>query len=93
MRGEMHRHGKMFWDWSAQEWIDTLCPTPALFDAKYGRRLCAHMTVMDAAYLLGALPAHLEQLALAGFLASHSLLSVSALPPFSSLLLITLAEI
>jgi len=65
MRCEMHRHGKMFWDWSAQEWIDTLCPTPALFDAKYGRRLCAHMTVMDAAYLLGGVsdlrPVGIEQ--------------------------------
>src|SRR2546429_4751983 len=23
MRQEMHRHGKMFWEWSTQEWMET----------------------------------------------------------------------
>lgn len=26
MHREMQRHGKVFWDWSADEWMDTLCP-------------------------------------------------------------------
>lgn len=33
MHREMYRRGKMFWDWSADEWMDTLCPTAAVFDA------------------------------------------------------------
>ncbi len=53
MHREMYRHGKMFWDWSPDEWIETLCSTPALFDAKYGRMTCSRISIMDVAYLLG----------------------------------------
>ena len=53
MYREMHRRGKGFWQWSPLEWLETVCPTVALFEAKHGKGHCAHMTIMDAAYLLG----------------------------------------
>src|SRR6266567_2836453 len=53
MHREMYRHGKMFWDWAPDEWMETLCSTPALFDAKYGRMTCCRISIMDVAYLLG----------------------------------------
>ncbi len=53
MHREMHRYGKIFWSWSSEEWMETLCSTPAQFRAKHGEMECCHMTVMDAAYLLG----------------------------------------
>ncbi|GHO57772.1 tyrosine-type recombinase/integrase [Ktedonobacter robiniae] len=54
MRRQMHRMGKMFWDWEQKEWIDLLCPTSALFCAKYGQRAGQiRTTVIDTAYLLG----------------------------------------
>ncbi len=52
MRQEMHRHGKMFWEWSTQEWMETLCPTTAAFKAKH-RVSYVRTTVMDLAYLFG----------------------------------------
>jgi integrase len=52
MRQEMHRHGKMFWDWSEEEWLDTLCPTTAAFSTKH-RVTYVRTTVMDLAYLFG----------------------------------------
>jgi integrase len=52
-RSEMHRHQKMFWEWTPQEWKETLCPTPDLFLKRYGKWESVRMTVMDAAYLLG----------------------------------------
>lgn len=52
-RSEMYRHQKMFWEWTPQEWQETLCPTPALFLKRYGKWENVRMTVMDAAYLLG----------------------------------------
>ena len=55
MHREMYRHGKMFWDWSADEWMDTLCPTAAVFDATYGRMTGCRITIMDAAYLLAGI--------------------------------------
>ncbi len=53
MRRAMHRYGKIFWAWSADEWMELLCPTPAQFYALHAKRPCAHMALMDAAYLLG----------------------------------------
>ena len=54
MRQQMHRYGKMFWDWQRDEWLDSLCPTPTLFHAKYGKlQPRVRMVVMSAAYLLG----------------------------------------
>jgi len=53
MHREMHRRGKGFWEWSPLEWMETLCPTVALFEVKHSKGHCAHMAIMDAAYLLG----------------------------------------
>jgi hypothetical protein len=53
MRRAMHRNGKTFWEWSAQDWMELLCPTPAQFYATHAKRPCAHMSLIDAAYLLG----------------------------------------
>jgi hypothetical protein len=53
MYREMHRRGKGFWQWSPLEWVETVCPTVALFEARHGKGHCAHMTIMDVAYLLG----------------------------------------
>lgn len=54
MRRQMHHQGKMFWDWEQKDWIDLLCPTSALFCAKYGQRAGQiRTTVIDTAYLLG----------------------------------------
>ena len=53
MHREMHRHGKMFWNWSPDEWLDTLCADSVQFDAKHGIFQGIRMTIMDAAYLLG----------------------------------------
>jgi integrase len=55
MLREMSRRGTMFWDWSEQEWVDTLCPTPSLFNTKHGKKSCVHMAIMDTAYLLGGM--------------------------------------
>lgn len=52
MRQEMHRHGKMFWEWSTQEWMETVCPTTAAFKDKH-RVSYVRTTVMDLAYLFG----------------------------------------
>lgn len=53
VRSEMYRLGKIFWQWSAQDWFDILCPTVPLFEARHGKNACTHMPVMDAAYLIG----------------------------------------
>jgi integrase len=55
MHREMYRHGKPFWDWSADEWMDTLRPTSAVFDATWGRMTGCRITIMDAAYLLAGI--------------------------------------
>jgi len=55
MHREMYRYGKMFWDWSADEWMGTLCPTSAMFDATWGRMTGCRITIMDAAYLLAGI--------------------------------------
>lgn len=55
MHREMYRRGKMFWDWSADEWMDTLRPTSAVFDATWGRMTGCRITIMDAAYLLAGI--------------------------------------
>ena len=49
MYREMYQHRKTFWEWSRQEWLDTLCPTTSQLAA----RTCAHKPAMDMAYLLG----------------------------------------
>ena len=53
MRCEMYRRRKMFWDWSLDEWVDTLCQTPQMFEYIYRRRYGFRATIMDIAYLLG----------------------------------------
>jgi hypothetical protein len=55
LRREMYRRQKMFWDWSPSEWLDLLCPTPALFWERYQCRQVRGMRVAitDVAYLLG----------------------------------------
>lgn len=47
--------GKMYWEWSAQEWKEILCPTPAQFNVRHGRlnMNSLRVLVMDAAYLFG----------------------------------------
>ena len=53
VRREMYRLGKVYWEWSEQDWFDALCPTLALFEARHGKNACTHMPMMDAAYLIG----------------------------------------
>jgi hypothetical protein len=53
LRREMHRRQKMFWDWSSAEWVDVLCPSPAVFTEKYRRYAAVRVTITDMAYLLG----------------------------------------
>ncbi len=55
MHREMYRRKKMFWDWSVDEWMDTLRPTSAVFDAAWGRMTGCRITIMDAAYLLAGI--------------------------------------
>ncbi len=56
MRREIHHRRKLFWDWSPADWMATLCPTGALFQAKHEQPGgCAHTTLIDAAYLLGGM--------------------------------------
>jgi hypothetical protein len=52
IRREMYRRHSTFWVWSLQEWIEILCPTAALFRAKWGKQRY-RTTLMDIAYLLG----------------------------------------
>jgi integrase len=54
MHCEMLRHGKSFWDWSEQEWLETLCPTWAVFSTTRGVRYgIIRTSILDDAYLLG----------------------------------------
>jgi integrase len=54
MHCEMLRRGKSFWDWSEQEWLDTLCPTWAIFSTAHGVRYgIIRTSILDDAYLLG----------------------------------------
>jgi integrase len=54
LRQEMYRRKKTFWEWSEDEWLDTLCPTWETFKAVYGERYGGYRSsIMDAAYLLG----------------------------------------
>src|SRR5215472_9400195 len=53
MHREMYRRGKVFWDWLPDDWVNALCSTPTQFEVKHGNIACCHMTIMDAAYLLG----------------------------------------
>jgi integrase len=54
MRRQMHRLGRMFWEWERQDWIDLLCPNSPLFCATYGQRAGQiRTTIIDTAYLLG----------------------------------------
>ncbi len=52
---EMHRRGKTFWEWSSDEWIETICPNSSLFYERYGRMLSCRMSMMDMAYLFGGM--------------------------------------
>ncbi len=52
---EMHRRGKTFWEWSSDEWIETICPNSSLFYERYGRMLSCRMSIMDMAYLFGGM--------------------------------------
>lgn len=55
MQRQVLRLGKMYWEWSAQEWKEILCPTPAQFNVRHGRlnMNSLRVLIMDAAYLLG----------------------------------------
>ena len=54
MHCEMLRRGKSFWDWSEQEWLDTLCPTWAIFSTTHGVRYgIIRTSILDDAYMLG----------------------------------------
>jgi integrase len=65
VRREMYRLGKIFWQWSEQDWLDILCPTVHMFYARHGKNACTHMPIMDAAYLIGSVadlrPVGMEQ--------------------------------
>src|SRR5258708_4775062 len=37
MQRQVLRLGNMYWEWSAQEWKEILCPTPAQFNVRHGR--------------------------------------------------------
>lgn len=53
---EMHRRGKMFWEWSPDEWIETICSNSRLFKERHGRMPGCRMSIMDMAYLLCLTP-------------------------------------
>jgi integrase len=57
IRYEMHQRRKTFWDWSAEEWLEIICPTVLQFQAKYmgAKRIrrSARPSIIDVAYLLG----------------------------------------
>lgn len=53
LRREMYHRHTTFWEWSLQEWVEILCPTSALFNAKQGKKQRYRTTLMDVAYLLG----------------------------------------
>jgi integrase len=48
---EMVRRGTSFWEWSKEEWIETICPTNKDFVRTYGR-VGGRQSLMDIAYLL-----------------------------------------
>src|SRR6266566_2426429 len=52
MYREMARHGKMFWNWSPNEWTETLCPQARVFATQHGLGASGRNVIMDAAYLL-----------------------------------------
>jgi hypothetical protein len=52
---QMHRRGRAFWQWSAQDWHDVVGATAAAFEAANGRgRGCQGLRphLLDVAYLL-----------------------------------------
>jgi len=55
MQRQVLRLRKMYWEWSAQDWKEILCPTPAQFNVRHARlnMNSLRVLVMDAAYLLG----------------------------------------
>ena len=55
MYREMARHGKIFWSWSPDEWMDTLCPKATVFATRYGLGESGRNIIMDAAYLLASI--------------------------------------
>jgi len=55
MYREMDRHGKIFWRWSPDEWMDTLCPKATVFATRYGLMESGRNIIMDAAYLLAGM--------------------------------------
>jgi len=53
--GQMHRRGKSFWQWTAQEWCDVVGVTAESFEAANGlprRREGLRPHLLDVAYLL-----------------------------------------
>jgi integrase len=55
MHREMHRHGKVFWNWSPDEWMDTLGSKASVFATRYGSMEYGRNIIMDAAYLLAGI--------------------------------------
>ncbi len=52
MHQAMHQYGKVFWEWSADQWVEVLSPNPEHFQEKHGKWQNMRTTIMDAAYLL-----------------------------------------
>jgi integrase len=53
-RQEMYRRGKIYWDWSEEEWVATVGPTSEACKATYGKTIGHYRaSIIDAAYLLG----------------------------------------
>ena len=53
IRKEMYTRQKAYWDWSLDEWLETLCPTTDLFFARHQRQSYVRTTIIDVAYFLG----------------------------------------
>jgi len=66
---EMHRRGKTFWAWSAEEWIDIIGSSYAAFARRYGRR-----------YAVGQHPTRRELPVLAYLLCSPATIDPLLLP-------------
>jgi len=52
---EMHRRGRMFWEWSSDEWRETLCPNSRLFHERHEHMPGCRMSIMDMAYVFGGM--------------------------------------
>ncbi len=51
---EMHARGRSFWGWTAEEWLETICPTTTEFGIRHGTDN-ARAYLIAAAYLWGGI--------------------------------------